>query len=132
MTSAGYAQQHLQAWAAAAGLISRAYRRRLDRRALAASTAAIGRGLAAAVRLQALWRGRRPRREYQRLLHAVRRSQVCMQCTLLAVTNSAGVHCCNTTRACASTLTPFHLHRPFSVATGTVAGHLTPCWRRAT
>ncbi len=76
LPSAGYARQHLHAWAAAARAISLAYGRRLDRRALGASLAAIRRGLAAAVRVQALWRARRPRRDYQRLLHAVRRSQV--------------------------------------------------------
>ena len=76
LPSAGFARQQLHAWAAAARAISLVYRRRLDRRALVTSLAAIRRGLAAAVRVQALWRARRPRREYQRLLHAVQRCQV--------------------------------------------------------
>ena len=72
---AGFARQHLQSWVAAARVISGILRRQLDRRALVASAAAIRRGLAAAVRVQALWRGRGPRRKYQRLLHAVRQCQ---------------------------------------------------------
>lgn len=76
LSSAGFARQQLHAWVAAAKAISLAYRRRLERRFLVASLAAIRRGLAAAVRVQALWRARRPRREYQRLLHAVQRCQV--------------------------------------------------------
>ena len=73
---AGSARQHLQSWVAAARVISGVLRRRLDRRALIASTAAIRRGLAASLRIQALWRSRGPRRAYQRLLQAARRCQV--------------------------------------------------------
>jgi hypothetical protein len=79
---AGFARQHLQSWVAAARVITGILRQKLDRRALVASTGAIRRGLAAAVRVQAMWRGRGPRREYQRRLHAVRRCQarICTTC----------------------------------------------------
>lgn len=75
--NAGAARANLQRWQAAAQLISGAVRRWLDRRALARSLAAIQRGIAAVVRLQALWRARPLRRSYQRMHASVLRMQVC-------------------------------------------------------
>ena len=63
-------RQHLYGWVAAAAAVQRAVRAWLLRRGLARLAAARRRQVAALVRLQAAWRGRAARREFQELRHA--------------------------------------------------------------
>jgi aspartate aminotransferase-like enzyme len=72
---AGSAREHLHRWIAAAATVQRAVRAWLLRRGLARFAEARRRGAAAVVRLQALWRGRAARRQYQRQ----RQAAICFQ-----------------------------------------------------
>lgn len=72
---AGTARAHLHKWIEAASMVQRAVRAWLLRRGLERFAAQRRRGVAAVVRLQALWRARGPYRQYQQL----RQAAICVQ-----------------------------------------------------
>ena len=75
--AAGTAREHLRQWIAAASVVQRAVRAWLLRRGLQRFAERRLRGVAAVVRLQALWRARQPYRQYQALREAAITVQVC-------------------------------------------------------
>ena len=72
---AGTAREHLHRWIAAASVVQRAVRAWLLRRGLERFAERRRRGVAAVVRLQALWRAREPFRQY----HALRQAAITVQ-----------------------------------------------------
>jgi len=76
LCAAAYMRERRAQWATAARVLQAAARRMLDRRALAASLAAIRRGVAAVTALQAAWRGRPARAGFLRMKSAAVTIQV--------------------------------------------------------
>jgi hypothetical protein len=75
LLAAGGARRHLHGWIAAARCVQAAYRAHLFRRRLARGPARRAALLAGLLRLQARWRGRRPRQRFLAQRSAVIRLQ---------------------------------------------------------